>query len=160
MTTINIFNRKKVLTNIVSELTEIKKNVMWINSGGCGVFAKYSYELFNTLGYRPKLAVITRYPDKTRDDISNNRKGNVTEFTHIVVMVNGMLIDCHGMHISVGSMDAYDKGYGLAEGMPIELLNQWLGEAGIWNDTFDTKKYTPVIKKSIEKIKEKYTDIN
>lgn len=56
----SILRTKIILIKIVFDFKEITNSVYYINSGGCGLFAEYAYEMFARLGFNPALAIISR----------------------------------------------------------------------------------------------------
>lgn len=114
---------KFTINKIAFDFISITHSVENLNYGGCGLFAEYAYELFVRLGFKPTLAIISKEPAKAQDDINNNRNGDITPFSHIVLIVNDAVIDSEGIYKTFTEIPAYNYSrFELVKGVPFELL--------------------------------------
>ena len=141
---------KQILKEIVNELGLVVHNVNFINSGGCGIFAEHFYYTLSKAGLKPTIVVIGRGEQQIKEALQNNGKHYDIHFSHIMLYVDGVYLDSHGVHIKLHSQWS---NHAVVTGMPIDLLKEWNQDAGSWNPTFDRNqiKYIEGGFKKIEK---------
>jgi len=138
-----------------SHFFEITLKVKNIQRGGCGVFAEYSYELFKNMGLNPKIQVLAPSFWKMTISEAITKKSKNKEklaFHHIVVDVDGLLIDCNRLGASPSDLN-YENCKVVSE-MPLNYLKSLNKEQKFWNPCFQRTEISK-LKQEFEKLEEK-----
>lgn len=144
---------KELLHKLQPELRKLDFSIANVNCGGCGLFAEELYNTLSKVGYKLEIGIITRDVEEITNRITNNKNGGGADWSHIVIVTKGVIIDSDGLHSNVKEFH-YSGEPTIVTGMSIELLKQWNSIKGDWNPTFDRKKYLPIIKKEFLRIEE------
>jgi hypothetical protein len=150
------------LKQLVSEYQDINFKVQNLNRGGCGIFAEHLYITLKKMGYKPRIVCLTRDKEQLKEFVQLNTT-DCSDFYnlsigHVVIMINGKLIDSRGIHNTVdecwSSRFLNQKYYKLT--IRFDLLRTWNNDRYFWNNSFDRKNI-----KTIEKrLKNCYEKIN
>ena len=153
------------LRELVQEINKgIRKEVPFINSGGCGVFALLMSKELVRLGYKPSIGImLSKWGDNSVEDkkrvlnnVMNNQRVEAyekreTSFAHCCIMVDGLTFD--GKFLN-DDFKAQWGSYPIAGQYTIEEMEVAL-RVGCWNDDYDRRKnrtVSKIIKRSVNQV--------
>lgn len=149
----------KFKVKLENTMNKLNKAYRTINHGGCGVFAKELGEVLKTKGYKVKYLLVFWNYTALSMYVSTNKPNSVRELNrlnwgHIMVLVDGKLIDTDGVFNKLNEkFPIIRNGRKYAVSLDESVLNEWLGDdyRYNWNDTFDRERLEPLIKKDLIK---------
>ncbi len=137
---------------------EVRNEVPYINHGGCGVFASLMYKHLKSLGYDPKIVILTmdwessfESKKETLNKVMNNQsvqRGDLrhTSFAHCCIEVSGLYFD--GTRLGTAFLNYWNE-CELSGNYSIEELDLAL-KIGGWNKQYSRRKKNPTVKKIIK----------
>ena len=118
---------------LASKLAKVEK-IPWLDWGGCGYVAKYTYSWLKDLGYKPRLVLL-------HDRKGNNSldwEKNIVEHNHIMVVVGSYFIDSEGIRQSKGIKIDFCGREKAITPISFHYLERALTKK-VWNDMFDRR---------------------
>ncbi len=141
----------EAIKKLVNEYVSINNEIRNLNQGGCGIFAEHLYFTLKKMGYKPRLILLTRDKEQLRKFVKLNTT-DCSDFYflsigHVVVSINGKLIDSRGIHDTVE--ECWSSLYYEYKTLPVKLalLQKWNKDEHFWNSSFDRRNIKTIEKK-------------
>lgn len=147
------------LSNLTTALLTVNNKYTTINYGGCGAFAKILNDILLSKGYNVKYVMLSRH-DSTIRNINMNCSScmldvnirNIADdaWDHIMLLVNGRLIDSTGIYSKVKEIPEFEN-YKLSVPLPVKCFNTITSPKynGMWNRKFQ-RSLIPDIEKELQ----------
>jgi uncharacterized protein YdeI (YjbR/CyaY-like superfamily) len=134
---------------------ELNKKVRAINCGGCGCYAISLSDTLKELGYQHKFVVVFHRKESLINGKKFLQEENMTDFlhcgwTHIMLKVNGKLIDSEGIFNNLS--DRYQESRKYHSIVDERYVKELVDNEDVWNPMFDrkhVKKIETIMKKHL-----------
>jgi hypothetical protein len=148
---------------ILNEYVKIAvKDVIYINSGGCGIFAKYFGDMLEKNGCSVEYIVLHHKKECGKDiNSANESKDNIynllsASWTHIIILVNNKYyVDGRGVYGSIKEMDERDSRKRHNTKITKKVLDEMLKlkYSYSWNPVFNRREGKKKILNNLKAIK-------
>jgi len=147
-----------LIRDLYNEYKVINERVRNLNRGGCGVFAEKLYRLLIDLRVDAKIFIMTENAEGMRKRLTENEPYAAC-IVHVLIMVEGKLIDSEGIWDNAKAVPLSDWGSELYETDLATLVSLNSDGKNTWNPCFD-REQIPLVEQILKEAANKFAYIN